>query len=111
MTGFIRGAVRLHVLHHSAEREIHGAWMSQELSGHGYSISPGTLYPLLHRMEDEGLLRSHQRIEEGRVRRMYIITEAGRVELDDQRRALAELAREVLGYGVASTDTDTGPKS
>ena len=41
---FWRGAVELHVLHHAAERELHGAWMAAELARHGYAISPGTLY-------------------------------------------------------------------
>lgn len=93
---FQRGAVRLHILHHAAEEEIHGAWMAQELAGHGYQISPGTLYPTLHRLESDGLLVSEQRVVDGRTRRVYRATEAGRQALAEDRRALAELAREVL---------------
>jgi hypothetical protein len=52
---FTRGAVRLHILHHAAKGEIHGSWMSKELAHHGYQIFPGTLYPMLHRMQDEAL--------------------------------------------------------
>ncbi|MCZ1004132.1 helix-turn-helix transcriptional regulator [Streptomyces mirabilis] len=51
MREFRRGAVRLPILHHAAEEEIHGAWMTGELARHGCQISPGTLYPTLHRME------------------------------------------------------------
>ncbi|RLV76103.1 PadR family transcriptional regulator [Streptomyces rapamycinicus NRRL 5491] len=58
MREFQRGAVRLHILHHAAEEEIHGAWMTEELASHGYQISPGTLYPTLHRLEADGLLVS-----------------------------------------------------
>jgi DNA-binding PadR family transcriptional regulator len=93
---FQRGAVRLHILHHAAEGTIHGAWMTGELARHGYRISPGTLYPTLHRLEDEGLLVSEQQVVEGRTRRVYRTTEAGRQALAEDRRALAELSREVL---------------
>ncbi len=91
-----RGAVRLHVLHHAAEAEISGAWMSEELGRHGYRISPGTLYPLLHDLERAGLLVSEERVEHGRVLRWYAVTGDGRRVLADARTALAELALELL---------------
>jgi DNA-binding PadR family transcriptional regulator len=97
MREFLRGAVQLHILHHAAEAEIHGAWMSRELAGHGYDISPGTLYPTLHRLEAEGLLTSRKVVEEGRSRRVYKITADGRKALRRMRKALRELADEVLG--------------
>jgi len=96
MREFLRGAVQLHILHHAAEGEIHGAWMVQELAGHGYEISPGTLYPTLHRLEAEGLLHSRSTVEEGRTRRVYKITPEGRRALKRTRAALRELADEVL---------------
>jgi DNA-binding PadR family transcriptional regulator len=96
---FQRGAIRVHILHHAAEEEIHGAWMTQELARHGYRISPGTLYPTLHRLEADGLLDSRQEVVEGRTRRLYRATDAGRAVLAEDRAALAELAREVLGSG------------
>jgi DNA-binding PadR family transcriptional regulator len=94
---FLRGAVRLHVLHHAAEREVHGAWMAVELAQHGYRISPGSLYPTLHKMESEGLLTSRPVLSDGRVRRCYRATPAGRKELTQAKAQLRELAREVLG--------------
>lgn len=97
MREFQRGAIRLHILHHAAEGEIHGAWMSRELSEHGYDISPGTLYPTLHRLESEGLLRSRQEVSEGRTRRVYVATSAGKKALQEDRAALQALADEVLG--------------
>lgn len=96
MRELLRGAVQLHILHHAAEGEIHGAWMSRELAGHGYEISPGTLYPTLHRLESEGLLTSRSAVEEGRSRRVYKITPEGRKVLRQTRKALRELADEVL---------------
>lgn len=97
MRDFLRGAVRLHVLHHADEADVHGAWMAGELARHGYRISPGTLYPTLHRMEADGLLRSHHEVVEGRRRRVYRATAKGRRQLTTMRRALRELADEVLG--------------
>jgi PadR family transcriptional regulator PadR len=70
--------------------------MAEELAHHGYNISPGTLYPTLHRMEDEGLLTSTREVRDGRTIRTYSITPTGTDALDDGRRVLRELAREVL---------------
>lgn len=93
---FLRGAMRLHVLHHAATGEIHGAWMSEELARHGYRISAGTLYPALHRMEREGLLVDRRAVVAGHTRRVYRATAKGRAVLAQTRRALRELADEVL---------------
>lgn len=97
MREFQRAAVRLHILHHAVEQAIHGAWMTEELARHGYQVSPGTLYPTLHRLEADGLLVSEQQVVDGRTRRVYEATEAGKKALAEDRRALKELAREVLG--------------
>ena len=67
-----------------------------ELRRHGYEISPGTLYPLLHDLEDQALLISIQKIEDGRVLRYYEATDAGRAVLAEARHVLAELAAELL---------------
>ena len=99
MREFLRGAVRLHILHHAAHGPVHGAWMSEELAHHGYKISPGSLYPTLHKMEAEGLLRSRAEIVEGRARRSYTVTAKGRRELKEAIVQLRELASEVLGEG------------
>jgi DNA-binding PadR family transcriptional regulator len=93
---FLRGAVPVHVLHHAAEGEVHGAWMAVELARHGYHISPGTLYPLLHRMQEAGLLASRSDVVAGRARRVYVATPAGRRALRDVRALVTELAGEVL---------------
>ncbi|NUP37644.1 MAG: helix-turn-helix transcriptional regulator [Streptomyces sp.] len=96
MREFQRGAIRLHILHHAAEEPVHGAWMTEELARHGYQVSPGTMYPTLHRLEADGLLVSEQQVVDGRTRRVYRATEAGVRALAEDRRALRELAREVL---------------
>jgi DNA-binding PadR family transcriptional regulator len=107
---FQRGAVRLHILHHACEREIHGAWMRDELAEHGHHISPGTLYPVLHSMEADGLLTSHEEVVDGRVRRLYQATDQGRQELATCRQTLAELADEVLTHEPGRHDRErSGP--
>lgn len=93
---FLRGAVELHILHHAALEPVHGAWLSDELARHGYKISSGTLYPTLHRLEAEGLLSSRRETANGRARRVYHATAQGRRALAQARRALHELADEVL---------------
>lgn len=93
---FLRGAVRLHILHHASLDKIHGAWMAEELAHHGHHISPGTLYPTLHRMEEEGLLTSRQDVVDGHSRRTYRATPAGRKALHDTKKLLKELADELL---------------
>ena len=45
------GLIRLHILHHSGEGPIFGQAMIDELGRHGYRLSAGTLYPILHGME------------------------------------------------------------
>ncbi|MPY87028.1 MAG: hypothetical protein GEU99_03820 [Luteitalea sp.] len=51
------GFWKVHILHHAAERPVVGQWMLGELRRHGYDLSPGTLYPLLKRMQRNGWLR------------------------------------------------------
>lgn len=97
LRGFLVGAVGLHVLHHAAQGEVHGSWLLDELARHGHRLGPGTLYPLLHRMEAGGLLVSWREVVAGHRRRCYRATASGRRALDDGRRAVAELARELLG--------------
>src|SRR6185437_8021383 len=53
------GLIRLHVLHHAVvEGPVYGLWMIEELARHGYRLSPGTLYPILHGLERKGYLRA-----------------------------------------------------
>ncbi len=92
MTGF----VRIHILHHAAEFPVHGAWMIEELSHHGYRLSPGTLYPILHSMERAGYLKSRHVPGAGAARRVYRCTARGLRALESVRAKLRELASEVL---------------
>lgn len=90
------GAIRAHILHHASRAPIYGSWMLKELERYGYALSYGTLYPALHRMEEEGLLSREDRVENGRARKYYVATEKGARELDRVRDLIRELHREVV---------------
>lgn len=98
------GFVRIHILHHAADEPFYGAWMMEELAEHGYDVGPGTLYPLLHRLEADGYLSCEERVVEGRVRKYYAATAAGRDALAEARAKVAELAHEVLPTTPTGTD-------
>jgi PadR family transcriptional regulator, regulatory protein PadR len=88
---------KVHILHHAGEGAIHGQWVMDELRRHGYVISPGTLYPLLNRMERLGWLRSRSKPDGGRrARKDYRLTYAGKKVLALIRGQLNELYEEVV---------------
>ncbi len=87
---------KVHILHHAGEGPLHGQWMLNELRRHGYEISPGTLYPLLHRMKRLGWLRSKAEPGGGkRARRDYRLTSEGRKVLEIIRKQVVELHEEI----------------
>lgn len=89
------GFIQIHILHHAKEEPFYGAWMIEELSEHGYDISPGTIYPILHNMQSDNLLESTEATVEGRVRKYYTITEYGVEILDKGREKAYELFKEI----------------
>ncbi|WP_243648269.1 PadR family transcriptional regulator [Acidipila rosea] len=89
------GLIRIHVLVHAAHEPIFGLAMMEELGHHGYRIGPGTLYPLLHGLERNGLLKSSLKTVEGRRRRLYKITSAGRKALEKATVKVDELHHEL----------------
>jgi len=90
------GAIRAHILHHAARVPVYGSWMLSELERHGYSLSYGTLYPALHKMEEEGLLAREERVEGGKVRKYYTATEKGLRGLAEVQHTIRELYLEVV---------------
>ncbi len=91
---------KVHVLHHAAAGGVYGQWMMSELRRHGYEISPGTLYPLLQRMERHGWLKCNHNKDAGlRARKNYILTKAGRSVLRMVRKQVEEMHREVVQEG------------
>lgn len=90
------GLIRLHILYHATREPIFGAGICQELSRHGYQLSPGTLYPMLHALEHKGYLRSTVVWEGRQSRRFYRATAKGRKALDSARVKVQELFGELL---------------
>jgi PadR family transcriptional regulator PadR len=96
------GFWKVHILHHAAERPIIGQWVLSELRHHGYDISPGTLYPLLKRLERNGWLRSEAAVGESRrPRRYYHLTARGAAVLEVLRETIVELHHEVVEEAAA----------
>lgn len=91
------GFIRLHILYHALRGPIFGVQMIEELSRHGYHIGPGTLYPILHELEQNGLLLSSEEIVEGKRRKYYRATAFGESFLGKARKQAVELVREIAG--------------
>lgn len=88
---------KVHILHHAAEVPVYGQWMMTELRRHGYDISPGTLYPLLQRMERHGWLRRQASKDSSpRARKNYLLTAEGQRVLRMVRKQVEEMHREVV---------------
>lgn len=90
------GLIRLHVLHHATEEPIFGLGMIEELARHGYRISPGSLYPLLHGLEKKGYLRATELRNGKSLRKVYQATPLGRKALAAARFKVRELFRELI---------------
>ena len=89
------GFVRMHILHHAEKGDLYGLWMIEELAHHGYTISAGTLYPMLHGLERKGYLTSRKKRVGRTYRRFYRATPKGRKALIIVRARLTELFDEV----------------
>ncbi|HOV09132.1 MAG TPA: PadR family transcriptional regulator [Spirochaetota bacterium] len=101
MSDYIRkrlfqGFICLHILHHAVEESVYGSAMIEELSRHGYKLSPGTLYPILHSLEKEGFLESFQENVSGKIRKYYRATQKGLDELQNVKKYLKELVNEIV---------------
>jgi DNA-binding PadR family transcriptional regulator len=92
----LSGLIRIHILYHASKESIFGLGMIEELQRHGYKLSPGTLYPLLHGLERKGYLRSREVRLGNRGRRLYRATATGRRALAKAREKVKELLGELL---------------
>ena len=90
------GLIRLHILHHAEKSEIFGLGMIEELSRHGYRLSAGTLYPILHGLEAKGYLKATEHRNGRRIRRLYRATAAGRRVLAGAKAKVRELFGELF---------------
>jgi DNA-binding PadR family transcriptional regulator len=94
---FFVGFIRVHLLYHASRGKIFGFDMIKELARHGYQVSPGTLYPILHSLENGGYLKSAKESVGGRIRRCYQITPEGKEALSEIKEKIRELIDEVMG--------------
>lgn len=90
------GMIRLHILHHAEHKAIFGAGMAEELARHGYKISPGTLYPILHGLKKRGYLTSEEEQSGRSIRHLYKITASGRRALKTAKLRVRELFGELI---------------
>ena len=90
------GLIRLHILYHAAREPIFGLGIIEELARHGYKLSAGTLYPVLHGLEQKGYLRSSTEREGRRSRRVYRTTPSGRKALAAAKGKVRELFGELF---------------
>jgi len=89
------GFIKLHILHHAGQEPVYGLWLIEELARHGYKLSPGTLYPMLHSLEQERLLASEKQLCNGKVRKYYRLTKTGSTALRQAQSKIVELLNEL----------------
>ena len=93
---FFLGFIKIHILYHASKEPIYGVEILAELGRHGYRLSPGTLYPTLHRLERDGYLQRQPKVVNGKVRNYYTITPKGVGTLNKARSKIRELVTEVI---------------
>lgn len=89
------GFIQVHILHHAQKDPFYGSWMIDELKSHGYDMSAGTLYPILHNMEEEGILKVEKQNVGGKIRKYYSITSHGAEVFADVKYKIRELVNEI----------------
>ncbi len=89
------GFVKLHILYHAGCEPVYGLWLIEELGRHGYRLSPGTLYPILHELKDESMLSVETRVVAGKARKYYRLTSKGRAALKQGKSKAQELLEEI----------------
>lgn len=90
------GLIRLHVLHHAVKEPVYGLAMIEELAQHGYKLSAGTLYPILHGLEERGYLTSTEQRSGSVARRIYRATRLGEEALAAAKTQVRELFGELF---------------
>lgn len=90
------GLIRLQILHLAASESIFGLGIMEELARHGYKLSAGTLYPMLHHMERKGYLHSTVERSGRHSRRVYRATPLGKQALEDAKHKVRELFGELF---------------
>ncbi|HVP50146.1 MAG TPA: PadR family transcriptional regulator [Candidatus Bathyarchaeia archaeon] len=93
-----KGTLPTLILEALARETSHGYKIAQQIKERSHGVldfKEGTLYPALHKLENEGLVESYEGVEKGRPRRYYRITKKGRAVLTKDREEWRELSRAV----------------
>ncbi len=93
---FWQGLLWFFVLHQIDKAPSYGGKLKKQLQTFGYDVSPGTLYPLLHTLENAALLRSRIKIYRGRTRKYYEITAPGQLFLAEMRQEMSGILQGML---------------
>ncbi len=94
----LRGTLPALILEALEDKPDHGYSIAQRIKERSQGVldfKEGTLYPALHKLENEGLVESYEEIEKGRTRRYYRLTKPGRGALAKSRQEWAKLSRAV----------------
>lgn len=90
------GFIQIHILRHASKGELYGSWLIEHLQSHGYTLSPGTLYPLLKRMVSDELLTFTEKNVDGRIRKVYQTTPIGDEVLGEAEVKIKELVKRYI---------------
>jgi PadR family transcriptional regulator, regulatory protein PadR len=93
---FFRGFVRLYVLRRALDGPVYGMALVDDLRRRGYTLGPGTLYPLLQGLAEQGYLERENRTVGGRVRKYYALTSEGARVLAGARPRILALVEDLL---------------
>jgi len=109
----LKGHLDMIVLAALAGGPAHGYAVIQQIrlrSGGAFDLPEGTIYPVLHRLEQKGLLDSRwTKAESGRERRVYALTRSGRRALADQRAVWRRFAAAIGGLFGETDDAAAEP--
>jgi len=98
-----KGTLPTLILEAIAHEPTHGYRIAQQIKERSQGVldfKEGTLYPALHKLENEGQVESYESVENGRPRRYYRITKSGRKTLAADRaewRQLSHAVTAILG--------------
>ncbi|HZD30429.1 MAG TPA: PadR family transcriptional regulator [Candidatus Angelobacter sp.] len=93
-----KGTLPTLILEELGRGPSHGYRIAQQIKQRSQGVldfKEGTLYPALHKLENDGVVEAYDGVEKGRPRRYYRITKAGRDALANDRAEWRELSRAV----------------
>ena len=96
----VSGSTTMLVLKLLEEKDMYGYEMIDTLRGKSknvFELKAGTLYPLLHSLEEKGFLTSYEKEIGGKIRKYYSITDAGKKHLIQKKKEWNEYSQAVAG--------------